>query len=366
MLHNIAFYAPLKSPDHPVPSGDRTMARGLMSALRDIPSAPKVDLVSELRTRDGAGSEIEQRRIIKAAAFECDRILDSQNPGHWQIWMTYHNYYKAPDLVGPRVSKTLGIPYVLVEASRANKRLTGDWADFASRADQASDAADCIFYMTDRDYPSLADGKPEGQSLMRLDPFLNLRDLPPLPSVSPAEKSMVAVGMLRTGDKLESYRVLAEALPFVQTANWTLKIIGDGPAAKDIRTLFAPFGAAVEFLGLLEPRQVAAELACARVFVWPGVNEAFGMVYLEAQAQGLRVIAQDRPGVRDVVGPNSLLVDPGDPAHFAQAIDLALHPTESWPADAARSREYVAKKHLRPSATHLLGDVLTDLVKETP
>ena len=29
----IAFYAPLKPPDHPVPSGDRRMARLLMAAL---------------------------------------------------------------------------------------------------------------------------------------------------------------------------------------------------------------------------------------------------------------------------------------------------------------------------------------------
>ena len=30
----IAFYAPLKPPDHPVPSGDRRMARMLWAALR--------------------------------------------------------------------------------------------------------------------------------------------------------------------------------------------------------------------------------------------------------------------------------------------------------------------------------------------
>ena len=29
----IAFYAPLKPPDHPIPSGDRQMARMLMAAL---------------------------------------------------------------------------------------------------------------------------------------------------------------------------------------------------------------------------------------------------------------------------------------------------------------------------------------------
>ncbi|MGK0172995.1 MAG: hypothetical protein ACI9W2_004739, partial [Gammaproteobacteria bacterium] len=30
---NIAFYAPLKAPSHPVPSGDREIARAFMSAF---------------------------------------------------------------------------------------------------------------------------------------------------------------------------------------------------------------------------------------------------------------------------------------------------------------------------------------------
>ena len=37
----IAFYAPLKSPNHPAPSGDRTMARLLMKALRAAGFAPR-------------------------------------------------------------------------------------------------------------------------------------------------------------------------------------------------------------------------------------------------------------------------------------------------------------------------------------
>ena len=46
----IAFYAPLKSPDHPAPSGDRTMARLLLKALRAAGFEPR--LVSTLRSLD--------------------------------------------------------------------------------------------------------------------------------------------------------------------------------------------------------------------------------------------------------------------------------------------------------------------------
>ncbi|WP_035670480.1 hypothetical protein [Azospirillum brasilense] len=46
----IAFYAPLKSPTHPVPSGDRRMARLLMAALERAGHA--VTLASTLRSWD--------------------------------------------------------------------------------------------------------------------------------------------------------------------------------------------------------------------------------------------------------------------------------------------------------------------------
>ena len=44
----IAYYAPLKSPDHPVPSGDRQMARMLKAALEL--AGYTVELASEFRS----------------------------------------------------------------------------------------------------------------------------------------------------------------------------------------------------------------------------------------------------------------------------------------------------------------------------
>ena len=43
----IAFYAPLKSPDHPDPSGDRTVARLLLQALKK--SGAEVKIASRFR-----------------------------------------------------------------------------------------------------------------------------------------------------------------------------------------------------------------------------------------------------------------------------------------------------------------------------
>ena len=42
-------------------------------------------------------------------------------------WFTYHLYHKAPDWIGPRISETLKIPYIIAEASYAAKQSGGPW-----------------------------------------------------------------------------------------------------------------------------------------------------------------------------------------------------------------------------------------------
>ena len=63
----IAFYAPLKPPDHPVPSGDRQMARQLISALEAKGNI--ITIPSHLRSylRGPSLSEFNEAREIRAA-----------------------------------------------------------------------------------------------------------------------------------------------------------------------------------------------------------------------------------------------------------------------------------------------------------
>src|SRR5947209_1387876 len=125
----VAFYAPLKPPDHPVPSGDRCIARVFLDALRRAGHKPF--LASHLRSYDGAGDPERQARFAELGRQEAERLL-----GQWRqmpstaprLWFTYHLYYKAPDWLGPAVCKALGIPYAIAEASFAPKRADGPWA----------------------------------------------------------------------------------------------------------------------------------------------------------------------------------------------------------------------------------------------
>ena len=354
-MSRIAFYAPLKSPRHPTASGDRQVARNLMAALEKALDRP-VWLASEFRSFEPRGDAAAQTRLQAEATAEVDRISGLTDIA---LWVTYHNYYKAPDLIGPAVAAHLGVPYVLIEATRAKSRLSGPWAGFAHAAEAASDAARVIFHFTANDLIALSRDRVAGQEIVELPPFLD-RDSLPAPSTS--EGAMLSVGMMRPGDKLASYTLVAQALAHVTAPDWRLEIAGDGPARLEVEALFAPFGARVRFLDAVDRDALAEIYGQGSLLIWPGVNEAFGMVYLEAQAAGLPVVAQDRPGVRDVLGPDPFPAPEDGPEALARQIDRLLGDAvlRHQLGDAARAR--IAARHLMPAAAGILRGALLPLV----
>lgn len=361
-MNRVAFYAPMKPPDDPVPSGDRTMARGLIAAL-DGAGLGEVYVASRLRSRDGLGDQTLQNRIVSEAEDEFQRLASGPSPS---LWLTYHSYYKAPDLLGPRLARHWGIPYALVEGTRASSRLTGPYASFAKAAEIAADTAAVIFYLTEYDREALERDRVADQQIMRLRPFLQMDTLPLLPSRSSSDTiRLLACAMFRAGDKLASYKALASALALVRSKNWSLTIIGDGAARAEVQGLFSRFGDQVSFDGARDQDGVASGLREADLLVWPGIGEAFGMIYLEAQAQGCPVLAEDRTGIRDVVRTGGRLVPPGDTAAYAQAIDELVGDPEARAALSRDGRAQVAAEHLLPAARATLTAGLSPLLQGT-
>lgn len=343
-MARVAFYSPMKSPDSPVPSGDREMARNLMQAI--AAQGDRIDLVSRLRIYDKSGDVQVQSKLRAEADTEAQRVIVDL-PTDTALWVTYHNYYKAPDLLGPKVCAARNIPYVQLESTRATSRLHGPWAGFAQAAHDACNAARIIFYHTTNDLITLEREKFGDQSLVELPPFLPMDNLPP---ASTCEGPMLAVGMMRHGDKFASYTLLAQALTRL-SGDWTLNIAGDGPARSEVEGLMAPFGSKVRFLGQLDRETLQAVYATASLLVWPGVNEAYGMVYLEAQANGVPVVAQDRPGVRDVLAPAEYpSVDAGAEG-LAARIRVLLEDIATRRALGNEARKRMSERHLMPGAT---------------
>ena len=78
-MADIAFYAPMKPPDDPVPSGDRTMARALVAALASS-GLGEVELASRLRNRDPKGDASVQEELFLAARGEIERLSAGPRP----------------------------------------------------------------------------------------------------------------------------------------------------------------------------------------------------------------------------------------------------------------------------------------------
>ena len=331
------------------------MARALIAALGRV---GEVDLVSRFRSLEKAGEPDRQQALMAEAEAEIARIeRDAARP---DLWITYHNYYKAPDLLGPALSRHFGCPYVQIESTRARSRLYGPWSRFSAAAEAASDAAALIFYLTEHDAETLIRDRPDGQRLAHLRPFLPRSDLPP-PAPLAEGAPILAAGMLRPGDKLASYRIVAETLAML-TSDWRVEIAGDGPARGDVERLMAPFGHRVTFLGALDTNGMAEALERAGLLLWPGVNEAFGMIYLEAQAAGLPVVAQDRPGVRDVLAPGGRAAPEDGPEALARQVQALLGDPALRRSDGESARRYVERFHLLDTAAATLGAELKALL----
>lgn len=358
----IAFYAPLKHPDHPTPSGDRRVARLLIDAFRR--SGHEVEIASRLRSFDRKGDAARQARIARIGARMADRLLRRYRTHGTApaLWLTYHLYYKAPDHLGPRIARALSIPYVAVEASIANKRANGPWDSGHRACVEALRQADAVVTLNTRDDVALTTYLRADCRRVALAPFLD-------PSVYRAARSAVptprllAVGMLRHGDKQRSYETLAAALTKLGTRDWRLAIAGNGEARGDIEKLFAPFGDRVTFLGMRDQAALAQDYANADIFVWPAINEAFCMALLEAQASGLPAIAGNFGGVGSILrdGETGYLTAPDDADDFAAKLAALLDDPDLRQTMGDASRAKVRREHGLDGAAATLDELVRGL-----
>jgi len=378
----IAFHAPLKSPNHAVPSGDRRVARLLMDAL--VLAGHRVELVSEFRSYEGRGDPAVQQSLhaqgAGIAAGLIDRWMpDARDSARPDLWFTYHLYYKAPDLLGPPVCRALGLPYVVAEASFAPKRALGPWAASHLAVRDALQLADLLLCPTADDMPALQAVVRPTARLWRLSPFLNpepyleaarLRqhhriELAATHGIDAEVPWIVVSAMMRPGDKRASYGALARVLAQLDDLPWRLLVAGDGSAGDAIRAELRQ--AAPErcfFAGERTALQLAALYAASDLCIWPAVNEAYGMALLECQAAGTPVAACAVRGVPDVVqdGVTGLLAPADDmPALAAQARRLLQDAVLRARMGRAAAR-FVAGERSTAQAARVVQEALASIV----
>lgn len=357
----IAFYAPLKPPDHPVPSGDRRVAQLLFEALQRAGHEPV--LASGLRSFEGEGDLPRQQRLATLGRRLAQRALrrwQAAPASSPELWFTYHVHHKAPDWLGPSLSAALAIPYVVAEASFAPKQARGPWAQGHRAAEQAIRRADAVIGLNPADRACVLPLLVEPSRWVALKPFVDANHFGMQPTKHDRSPRLIVAAMMRSGAKLASYRILAEALTGLLDIDWVLEVVGDGAARAEVTAALATLGDRIRWMGTLDETAMASRLAAADLYVWPAINEAFGMALLEAQASGLPVVAGASGGVAEIVAHEvtGILAAPGDIAAFAAGVRRLIVDPSLRRRYSVAARRRVLAEHDLPAAAARLGAVI--------
>jgi colanic acid/amylovoran biosynthesis glycosyltransferase len=124
-------------------------------------------------------------------------------------------------------------------------------------------------------------------------------------------------------------------------------IVGDGEERAALKELATEVGIsdAVIFHGHITRAEVLHMLADSDIFVLPSLEEAFGMVLLEAQAVGLPVVATDVGGIPEAIdrGESGFLVPSRSTAEIESELYSLIQNASNWEKIGKKGREYVTE-----------------------
>lgn len=367
----ILFYAPFKPLGHRHPSGDLVTATEIADYL--VKQGHEVIQASTLRCRwiywkPWLWPELlgEKRRLVRR-----------HKKNDVDIWFTYHTYYKAPDLLGPSTSRKLKIPYVIFQGIYATKRrrklktLAGFYAN-----KKALCAARHVFSNKTVDWINLK----------RLVPANRLSYLSP--GIHPAEfhfdedsrqtlrdqwnvgdePVVFSAAMFRADVKTEGLTWVIRACGELLRRGSSLRLViaGDGKQRDKLKQLAdGQLGGRVLFVGKIPRNEMYRYYSACDLFVFPGIRESLGLVFLEAQACGLPVVAFDNAGVPEAVkdGVTGLLVPAFAARAFEEAIARLLNDLQLRHQMGRAARIYVRRKHDLNQNYQKMEAVLREMVK---
>ncbi|SFV32734.1 Glycosyltransferase involved in cell wall bisynthesis [Hyphomicrobium facile] len=137
---------------------------------------------------------------------------------------------------------------------------------------------------------------------------------------------ILTVSRLTASEQYKGHDRIIAALPAIKEriADVVYVIAGDGDDRERLKKMAKAAG--VEditlFAGHVPERELPGYLRLADVFAMPSTGEGFGIVYLEAAACGLPVIAGDRDGSVDALADGAIgtLIDPEDAPQLVDAV----------------------------------------------
>lgn len=353
---NIAYYMPFKPMGHRNPSGDLIIGTELYSYLQN--RNHNLHLVSEQRCRWIYYHPVELLRL----ALEKRRVMRFCRQWQPDLWLTYHSYYKAPDLLGSYCSRKLDIPYVIFQGIYSTKRrrhlltlpgfllnrrvlraaalvATNKKRDLRNLQRLLPD--DRLAYVAPGIHPEVFTSSEEWRHTLRHQWGIG------------RETVVMAAAMMRPGVKTAGLKQVISSCAVLAAQELPLRLIiaGDGACRQELEAIAGELlPDRVQFLGKIPRQELYRYYSAADLFAFPGIEEALGMVYLEAQACNLPVVAcRDWGGNEAVVhGKTGLLSAAAQPDQFTADIRRLVEDTE-----LRRSLSTAAGDHIRQN--HDLG-----------
>ena len=148
---------------------------------------------------------------------------------------------------------------------------------------------------------------------------------------------MLTLGRLPVQEKRKGHDEMLEVLPDLaaEVPDLTYLVCGDGADRDRLKAKARRLGVADRtiFAGYVPEEEKVDHYRAADVFAMPGRTEGFGIVYLEAMACGVPVVASSADASREAVrnGKLGTVVDPDDPEDVKAGILSALREPRGGP-----------------------------------
>jgi len=349
----ISFYAPFKPLGHPHPSGDLVIATGLFRYLEKM--GFQIESASSLRTRWVFWKPWVWPVVLKELKQGIGKIKISRP----DIWLTYHTYYKAPDVLGPWICQRTGLPYFIFQGVYSTKRRKNlkTLPGYALNK-KALTRARHVFTNKQVDF----------YNLKRILPQHRITYVPP--GIYPEEFSfdadarselrrhwqvedeavILSAAMFRPGVKAQGLTYVIRACGELHRRGrrFQLVIAGDGKEKSKLQRLAGEhLSGRVRFVGKISRHTMYRFYSAGDIFAFPGIGESLGMVFLEAQSCGLPVIAFENGGIPEVVkhGETGLLVPLYAQDAFINAMERLLDNRELRHKMGLKATSYIRRDH---------------------
>jgi phosphatidyl-myo-inositol dimannoside synthase len=172
---------------------------------------------------------------------------------------------------------------------------------------------------------------------------------------------IMTLGRLSEHEKYKGFDEILELMPALikEIPTTAYLIVGDGTDRHRLEEKARSLGVHefVVFAGYVPESEKADHYRLADTYVMPGRGEGFGIVYLEALACGVPVVASKVDGSREAVrdGALGILVDPRDAEDIKRGILEAL---ERPKGVVPEGLEYFSYANFEQRAHHIIDKVL--------